>query len=58
LAQGGISEKRILSAYTYAFGDKEKALALRDIALQELENEWILGQAEWERILLLRIGQE
>lgn len=52
-----ITAKRILCAYTYAFGEKEKAIEFRQIALDTLEEEWISGHAKSEKKLLLALNK-
>ena len=49
---------RVLAAYAFAFGEKEKARDLVDKAFATLENEGIKGYAESERILLARIQEK
>ena len=52
-----ITAKRILCAYTYAFGDKEKAIEVRRIVLNKLDEEWISGHAKSEKKLLLALNK-
>ncbi len=57
LSGADLSAKRVLCTYTYAFGDKEKALQLRNLALEEVREEWISGHAKSEKKLLLRMNK-
>jgi hypothetical protein len=47
--------KRVLATFTFAFGDKEKAVLLKEDGLRLLQDEQIVGERLWEEKLLARI---
>lgn len=58
LAQDGITQKRILAAYSAAFGAPDSVPLLQAQALQAAENELFKGLERFEKILLSRISVE
>ena len=56
LAQEHATAKRILTAFTAQFGDKESAEILKNQAESALESEQVAGVRKFEKILLSRIS--
>ena len=52
------SAKRVLAAYSAAFGKTEAVAPLKEQAFEELKKERILGVEKFEKILLSRIAVE
>ena len=49
--------KRVLAAYSFAFGKKDAVAPLKEQAERALQDEWMLGNAKFERSLLDKIGE-